>query len=227
MKSLFFFKHFKMKGFIVGTLLLIIFASLELVPSNAQSVHKDIQEAKTRAVEYENKRTSVDDITDNNESEENNNQDQSIIQEGNREGKKSIKRSHPQVCPPGWLSPWDYVDRSNSGCSEGNGGACNCGCGGGCEEDGCDNEYGYDECDCDGEGGCGECGCRFHDGFVSRNRFGRRFPHTFNDGLIQHVWLIGKVPMICLLVLEMIFYVMKLRSYKLQNGKKMVHCAKG
>lgn len=180
---------------IVGTLLLL-FALEEVDASNhvlfhnrktedsVPSVREDFKEDETETVELENKRKHVNGIPDSDKEETNKAQDR--ITEGKGEGneKKSTKRSHPQVCPPGWLSPWDYADRPNSDCGgEGYGG--HCGCGGGNEGDGCDVGYGCGVFAC----GCGECGCRFHGGFRHQNGFGRRFPQVFNDGHIQHVWL--------------------------------------
>ena len=103
---------------------------------------------------------------------------QSVVENVKRGKAKATKRCHPQVCPPGWISPWDYVGSQNNihvGC----GGGCNGGydCGYGCE--GGDVEYG-------GCGGCG-CGCGCTGGCGCG--YGRCFPHVFRDGNVQHVWL--------------------------------------
>ena len=105
----------------------------------------------------------------------------------------SKKRSHPQLCPPGWMSPWDFADNSNSGgCGCGNyggGGSFGGGISGIDELDTCGHgNYGFGGgcgCGC----GCGGCGCKFHGGFMRHHGFGRRMPRLSNDGRFQHVWL--------------------------------------
>lgn len=150
-----------------------------------QSIHEDAKEDETDPEHSEHDNENVDD----DEEEERN-----VLDENDRKRMKeniSTKRSHPQVCPPGWLSPWDFTDNSNcGGCGCGN-----CGCGGGFEGgisgsdelDGCGHgDYGFGGgCGC----GCGGCGCKFQGGFMRHNGFGRRMPRLSNDGRIQHVWL--------------------------------------
>lgn len=150
-----------------------------------QSIHEDAKEDETDPEHSEHDNENVDD----DEEEEKN-----VLDENDRKTMKeniSTKRSHPQVCPPGWLSPWDFTDNSNcGGCGCGN-----CGCGGGFEGgisgsdelDGCGHgDYGFGGgCGC----GCGGCGCKFQGGFMRHNGFGRRMPRLSNDGRIQHVWL--------------------------------------
>lgn len=150
-----------------------------------QSIHEDAKEDETDPEHSEHDNENVDD----DEEEEKN-----VLDENDRKRMKeniSTKRSHPQVCPPGWLSPWDFTDNSNcGGCGCGN-----CGCGGGFEGgisgsdelDGCGHgDYGFGGgCGC----GCGGCGCKFQGGFMRHNGFGRRMPRLSNDGRIQHVWL--------------------------------------
>lgn len=150
-----------------------------------QSIHEDAKEDETDPEHSEHDNENVDD----DEEEEKN-----VLDENDRKRMKeniSTKRSHPQVCPPGWLSPWDFTDNSNcGGCGCGN-----CGCGGGFEGgisgsdelDGCGHgDYGFGGgCGC----GCDGCGCKFQGGFMRHNGFGRRMPRLSNDGRIQHVWL--------------------------------------
>lgn len=150
-----------------------------------QSIHEDAKEDETDPEHSEHDNENVDD----DEEEEKN-----VLDENDRKRMKeniSTKRSHPQVCPPGWLSPWDFTDNSNcGGCGCGN-----CGCGGGFEGgisgsdelDGCGHgDYGFGGgCGC----GYGGCGCKFQGGFMRHNGFGRRMPRLSNDGRIQHVWL--------------------------------------
>lgn len=150
-----------------------------------QSIHEDAKEDETDPEHSEHDNENVDD----DEEEEKN-----VLDENDRKRMKeniSTKRSHPQVCPPGWLSPWDFTDNSNcGGCGCGN-----CGCGGGFEGgisgsdelDGCGHgDYGFGGgCGC----GCGGCGCKFQGGFMRHNGFGRRMRRLSNDGRIQHVWL--------------------------------------
>lgn len=150
-----------------------------------QSIHEDAKEDETDPEHSEHDNENVDD----DEEEEKN-----VLDENDRKTMKeniSTKRSYPQVCPPGWLSPWDFTDNSNcGGCGCGN-----CGCGGGFEGgisgsdelDGCGHgDYGFGGgCGC----GCGGCGCKFQGGFMRHNGFGRRMPRLSNDGRIQHVWL--------------------------------------
>jgi len=150
-----------------------------------QSIHEDAKEDETDPEHSEHDNENVDDDEE---------EEQNVLDENDRKRMKeniSTKRSHPQVCPPGWLSPWDFTDNSNcGGCGCGN-----CGCGGGFEGgisgsdelDGCGHgDYGFGGgCGC----GCGGCGCKFQGGFMRHNGFGRRMPRLSNDGRIQHVWL--------------------------------------
>lgn len=157
--------------------------------STVQSINEDAGEDETDPEQSEYKNENVHDVVNKGEEEGEN-----VQGENDRKRKRensSKKRSHPQVCPPGWLSPWDFTDNSNcGGCGCGN-----CGCGGGFgggisgsdELDSCGcGEYGFGGgCGC----GCGGCGCKFHGGFMGHNGFGRRLPRLSNDGRIQHVWL--------------------------------------
>ena len=154
--------------------------------ATVQSIHEDAKEDETEPEQSENENKNV-----HNDGEE----EKDVLDENDRNRKKENsfkKRSHPQVCPPGWLSPWDFTDNSNcGGCGCGN-----CGCGGGFGG----GISGSDELDCCGRGdygfgggcggyGCGGCGRKFHGVYMRHNGFGRRMPRLFNDGRIQHVWL--------------------------------------
>ena len=189
---------FKMKAFTVSVLFgIVFFVQITLsygrenidrpsyegeMDATVPSIHEDVKEEETDP-EHEN-----ENVHDDKEEGKN------VLDENDKKRKKENcfkKRSHPQVCPPGWLSPWDFTDNSNcGGCGCGN-----CGCGGGFEGgitgsdelDGCDGgDYGFGGgCGC----GCGGCGCKFHGVYMRHNGFGRRMPRLFNDGRIQHVWL--------------------------------------
>ncbi|KAL9984397.1 hypothetical protein ACROYT_G006685 [Oculina patagonica] len=167
--------------------------------STVRSIHEDVSEDETDPLKSEHDKENLHNVAKNGEFEEkesNDDQNESH-RKGNREN-NSKKRSHPQVCPPGWLSPWDYVGNSNSGGC----GGCGCGCGN-CGSNGDFGGVGAaDELDAAGCGcgeygcgggcccGCGGCGCKFHGGgFMHHNGYGRRSPRLFNDGHIQHVWL--------------------------------------
>lgn len=190
---------FKMKAFTVSALFgIIFFVQITLsygrenidrsshegeMDATVQSIHEDAKEEETDPEPSEHKNKNVRDAKE---------EEKNVLDENDRKREKDIflrKRSHPQVCPPGWLSPWDFTDNSNcGGCGCGN-----CGCGGGFgggisgndELDDCGRgDYGF------GEGcGCGGCGCKFDGVFMRHNGFGRRMPRVFNDGRIQHVWL--------------------------------------
>ena len=153
--------------------------------ATVQSIHEDAEEDE---MDPEQSELDNDRVHDEEEGKKN------VLDENDRKRKKennSNKRSHPQVCPPGWLSPWDFTDNSNcDGCGCGN-----CGCGGGFgggisgsdEIASCgrgDYEFGGG-CGC----GCGGFGCKFHGGFMRHNGFGRRMSLLSNDGRVQHVWL--------------------------------------
>ena len=192
---------FKMKAFTVSVLFGILFL-VQMTPSHGrenidrpfyeeeldatiQSIHEDAKEDEKDPEQSEH---------GNENDHEDNEEEKNVLDENDRKRKKennSNKRSHPQVCPPGWLSPWDFTGNSNcGGCGCGN-----CGCGGGfggsisCSDelDSCGpGDYGFGGgCGC----GCGACGCKFHGGFMGHNGFGRPMPRLSNDGRIQHVWL--------------------------------------
>ena len=168
--------------------------------STLQTIHEDVREDEADPFEYKHDNKNHHDISNNGEKEQSNDEeDESYRKKGNREN-NSKKRSHPQVCPPGWLSPWDCAGNSNCGGCGGCGCGCgcgNCGCNGGFGGVGAGDELDSAECGCGdyhgcGGGcccGCGGFGCRFHGGFMHHNGFGRRLPRQFNDGRVQHVWL--------------------------------------
>lgn len=107
---------------------------------------------------------------------------QNVVENVKRGKAKATKRCHPQVCPPGWISPWDYFGSQNNihvGCGGGCNGGYDGGYDGGYEGEGGDVEY----------GGCGGCGCGCGCTCGCGRGYGRCFPHAFRDGNVQHVWL--------------------------------------
>ena len=194
-----------MKAFTVSVLFAIVFF-VQMTPSHGrenidrpfyegqldatvQSIHEDAKEDETDREQSEHEIKNAHDIVNEGKEGEINAQDQNGRKK--KRGNSSKKRSHPQVCPPGWMSPWDFTDNSNcGGC-----GCENCGGGGGFgggisgsdELDSCGHgDYGFGGgCGC----GCCGCGCKFHGGFMRHNGFGRRMPRLSNDGRFQHLWL--------------------------------------
>lgn len=154
----------------------------EEMKSTVQSIHENVREDQSDPFKSKN----GNEIVNDGEEEESNDDQDEDNRKGNREHNHK-KSFHPQVCPPGWMSPWDFADNPNC-CGCGGCGCCGCNCNGRFGDFGASDELNADECGCGEYGcgggcccGCGGCGCRFHGG--------RRLPRVFNDGRIQHVFL--------------------------------------
>jgi len=193
-----------MKALTVSVLFRIVFFVQIILSYGQENIDRPFYEGEVDATVQSNHEDAKEDETDpeqpeldNERAHDDEDEEKNVLDENDRKRKKennSNKRSHPQVCPPGWLSPWDFTDNSNcGGCGCGCG---NCGCGGGFGGGGISSSDEIASCGCGdyefGGGcgcGCGGYGCKFHGGFMRHNGFGRRMPRLSNDGRVQHVWL--------------------------------------
>lgn len=156
----------------------------ERMKSTEQSSYIEKREYKEEKLDPDSGVEGLQQNTVRREAERLNDDDERATEKGRGQEKSPHKRSHPNVCPPGWISPWDYAGSHGvcgSNCGMCDGGFCGDVFDSGC---GCGECVGCGGC-CGGYDGC-ECG-KFY-GRIFRPG-GRRFPRLFSDGRIQHVWL--------------------------------------